>query len=86
MHHNLASRLAINWKNDNDVKLFRHDAIIKFFKNGVFLLSNLVAGPCFMSITFLVLEFSFEKDWPEIRKLEMIPSDFSLIFGDWGEL
>ena len=25
------SKLAINWKNDNDVTIFRHDVIIKFF-------------------------------------------------------
>ena len=54
-----------------------------------FLLSSLVTGPSFMSISSLVLElwqFSFVRDWPEIRKLEIPPSEFCPISGDWGEL
>ena len=42
-----------------------------------------------MSISSLVLElwqFSFIKDWPEIRKSETPPSEFCPISGDWGEL
>ena len=41
------------------------------------------------SISWLVLElwqFSFTKDWPEIRKSEMSSSEFCPISGDWGEL
>ena len=60
-----------------------------FFDVVLFLLSSLVTGPSFMSISSLVLElwqFSFIRDWPEIRKLEIPPSDFCPIFGDWGEL
>ena len=42
-----------------------------------------------MSMSSLVLElqqFSFIRDWPEIRKLEILPSEFCLICGDWDEL
>ena len=60
-----------------------------FFDVVLFLLSSLVTGPSFMSISSLVLElwqFSFVSDWPEIRKSEIPPSEFFPISGDWGEL
>ena len=60
-----------------------------YFDVAVFLLSSLVTGPNFMPISSLVLElwqFSLIKDWPEIRKLEIPPSEFCPISGDWGEL
>ena len=60
-----------------------------FFDVILFLLSSLVTGPSFMSISSLVLElwqFSFIRDWPEIRKSEIPPSEFWQISGDWGEL
>ena len=59
------------------------------FDVALFLLSSLVTGPSFMSISSLVLElwqFSFIRDWPEIRKSEIPPSEFCPISGDWGEL
>ena len=59
-----------------------------FFDVVLFLLSSLVTGPSFMSISSLVLElwqFSFIRDWPEIRKLEIPPSEFCTISGDWSE-
>ena len=38
-------------------------------------------------ITVLELwQFSFIRDWPEIWKSEIIPSEFCPIPGDWGEL
>ena len=55
----------------------------------LFLLSSLVTCPSFMSISSLVLElwqFSFIRDWPEIRKSKIPPSEFCPISGDWGEL
>ena len=53
----------------------------------LFLLSSLVTGPSFMSISSLVLEFFyFIRDWPEIPKLEIPLSEFCVISGDWGEL
>ena len=60
-----------------------------FFDVVLFLLSSLVTGPSFMSISSLVLElwqFSFIRDWPEIQKSEIPPSAFCPISGDWDEL
>ena len=60
-----------------------------FFEVILFLLLSLVTGPSFMSISSLVLElwqFSFIRDWPEIRKSEIPLSEFYPISGDWGEL
>ena len=60
-----------------------------FFDFVLFVLSILVTGQSFMSISSLVLElwqFSFIRDWPEIRKLEISPSEFWPISGDWGNL
>ena len=59
------------------------------FLDVLFLLSILVTGPSFMSISSLVLElwqFPFIRDWPEILKLEIPPSEFCPISGDWDEL
>ena len=59
-----------------------------FFDVVLFLLSSLVTGPSFMSMSSLVLElwqFSFIRDWPEIRKSEIPPSEFCPISGHWGE-
>ena len=61
----------------------------KFFDSVLFLLSSLVTGPSFTSISSLVLElwkFSFIRDWPEIRKSEISASEFCPISGDWVEL
>ena len=44
---------------------------------------------CFMSISLLVLElwpFPFIRDWPEIRKSEICPSEFCPISRNWSEL
>ena len=60
-----------------------------FFDVVLFLLSSLVTGPSFMSISSLVLELwqsSFIRDWPEIRKLEIPPSQFCPISGNWNKL
>ena len=83
------SKLAINQKTDNDVITCRHDIILNFFVVAIFLLSSIVTGSTFMSISLLVLElwqFSFMRDWPEIRNLEITPSEFFPISEDWGEL
>ena len=61
----------------------------KFFDVVLFLLSSLVTGPRFMSISSLVLElwqFLFIRHWPEIWKSEIPTSEFFSISGDWGEL
>ena len=63
--------------------------IVKLFWRYLFLLSSLVTGPSFMSISTLVLElrqFSFISDWPEIRKSETPTSEFFSISEEWGKL
>ena len=83
------SKSAINQKNNNDVKISDMTSLSNFFDVVLFLLSGLVTGPSFMSTSSLVLEFwqfSFIRDWLEIRKLEIPPSEFCQITGDWGEL
>ena len=81
------SKLVINWKNDNDIAICRHGVNVSFFDLAVFLLLYLVTGPSFMSISLLFLElwFSFIRYLPEIPKLEVPPSEFGPISGDWGE-
>ena len=64
-------------------------SLSNFYDIVVFFLSILVTGPSFMSISPLVLElwqFSFIKDLPEIRKLEIPPPEFYPISGDWNKL
>ena len=83
-----SSKLARNWKNN-----WRHNLLPLRHRQysvgvAVFLLSGLVTGPSLMSISLLVLElwqFSFMRDWREIQKLEISPSTFCPISGDWGE-
>ena len=60
-----------------------------FFDIALLLLSILVTGPSFMSISSLVLELwqiFFIRDWPEIRESEIPPSEFCPISGDWDKL
>ena len=55
----------------------------------LFHLSGLGAGLSFISISSPVLglwQFSFTKEWPEIRKPEIFPSKFCPISRDWEEL
>ena len=55
----------------------------------VFFLFGLVTGPTLIPISLLVLElwqFSFLRDWPEIRISEIRSSEFYPISGDCGEL
>ena len=83
------SKLAIKWKNNNDVTICRHDIIVKYCWCCFVFLVSLVTGPSFKSISSLVLElwqFSFIRDWPEIRKSDITPSEFCPISGDRGEL
>ena len=62
---------------------------IFFFDVVLFLLSSLVTGARFMSISSLVLElwqFPFIRDWPEIWKSEITTSEFCLISGGWSKI
>ena len=47
------SKLAVNWKNDDDVTIFRHDVLIELFNVVLFLLLSLVTNPSFMAISSL---------------------------------
>ena len=83
------SKLAVNWKNGDDVTIFRQGVNVKLFDVALVLLSSLVTGSSFMSISSLVVElwqFLFIRDWPEIRKSEISPSQLCPISRDWGEL
>ena len=83
------SKLAKNPKMTMTSQFTDMTSTSTFFDFVLFLLSSLVTGPRFMSISSLVLElwqFSFIRDWPEIRKLEIPPSEFCTISGDWGTL
>ena len=82
-----------NWSNIWKMTMASQFTVItsasNFFDVVLFLLSGLVTGPSFMSISSLVLElwqFSFIRDWPEIRKSEIPSSEFCPISGDWDEL
>ena len=75
------------WQSRHNSPTWRH---CRFFLDVVlFLLSILNTGPSFMSISSLLLkfcQFTFIRNWPEIRKSEIPPSKFCPISGDWGEL
>ena len=83
------SKSAKNPKNDNDVIIFRHEVNVKYFWRCFVSFVKFSYWSKFHVISSLVLElwqFSFLRDWPEIRKSEMPTSEFFPIFGDWGEL
>ena len=57
----ISQKTAINWKNDDEIIIFRRDFIVKFFGDVVFLLvtsldTSLVISRSFMSILSLVLD------------------------------
>ena len=86
-------RTAPNWPEFRKMTMTSHFSDMTstwtFLDVVLFLLSNLVTDRSFMSISSLVLElwqFFFIRDWPEIWKSEIPPSDFCSISGDWGEL
>ena len=74
-------KLTINRKKDNNVTIC--------FDVAVFLLSSLVTGPSFTSISWLVLElwhFLFIKDRPGIGKSEIPPSGFCQLCERLGQI
>ena len=77
------SNSAINQENNNDVTIYWHDVIVNFFDVALLALSKLVTGPSFMLISSLVLDFSFIRVWPGIRKSKIPLSEFCPISGDW---
>ena len=83
-------KLAINWKNDNDVTIFRHNLIVNFFMlfcfSYKFYLMVQVSCQYHHWFSLELWQFYFIRDWPEIWKLEIQPSEFCPIFRDWGKL
>ena len=86
-------RTALNWPKIRKMTVtsqFSDMTSGQFFFDVILLLSSsLVTGPSLMSVSSLVLElwqYSFKRDWPEIRKSEIPPSDFCPISGDWSEI
>ena len=70
-------------------QFLRHNVTFNLFDVVLFLASCLVTGPSCISTSSLVLElgqFSFIRDWPEIRKLEILLPEFCPISGDCGKL
>ena len=75
------------WQWRHNFLTWRHQIFLRF----LFLLSSLVTGPSFMSISSLVLELwnfgnFFIRDWPEIRNTEKPTSEFCPVSGDWNQL
>ena len=84
-----SSKLVVSWKNNNVVTISQYNVIVKFFDVFLFLLSCLVTGPTFMSISSLILEllqFPIIRDWPEIRKSEISTFELFPISADWCKL
>ena len=83
-------KLAINQKKKTVTSQFTDTtSTSNFFDVVTFLLLSLVTGTSFMSMSWLVLElwqFSFIRDWPDIRKLEIPPSELCPISEEWGKL
>ena len=87
LHPESAIRKSEQWQWRHNLLTWRHHQF--FFDVVLFLLSSVVGVSSFMSISLLVLElwqFSFTKDWPEIRKSAIPPSRFCPLSENWGEL
>ena len=81
------SKLAINWKMTMISQLAYMTSSSIFFGLFFGLLSSLVTGQSFMSISSLGLQlwqFYFIRDWPEMWKSEIPPSKHCPISEDWG--
>ena len=83
MHPESGFGIAPNWSKIWKMTMTSQFANIisssNIFDAVLFLLSNLVTGPSFIPILSLVLElwqFSFIRDWAEIRKSEITSSEF----------
>ena len=86
-------RIATNWLSIEKITISSQfsdmTSFANFFSSILFAMSSLVTVPSFMSISSLVLEswqFSFIRDWPEIRRPEKFPFGFCPISRDWGKL
>ena len=80
-----APNLSKIWKITMTSQFSNMTSTSNLFDVVLFLLSSLVTGSSFMSISWLVLEL-WRTDWPEIRKSEVPPSKFCPILEDGGKL
>ena len=78
------SKLGKNPKNNNDVTIFRHDVNVKFFWRYFVSLVKFNYWSKFQYHHWF-WQFSFIRDRPEIRKSEILPSEFCPKSGDWDE-
>ena len=70
-------------------QFFEMTSLSIFCYAALFLLSVFVTSPSYTSILSLVLnvwQFSFIRDWPEIRNSEIPPSEFCPRSRDWAKL
>ena len=70
---------ASDWKMTMTSQFLDRTSSSKFFYVILLFLSSLATAPSFMSVSLLALElwrFSFVRDWPEIQKSEIPPSEF----------
>ena len=81
----IAPNLSKIWKITMTSQFSNMTSTSNLFDVVLFLLSSLVTGSSFMSISWLVLEL-WGTDWPEIQKSEIPPSKFCPISEDWGKL
>ena len=75
------------WQWHHNLPTWHHRQV--FFDVVLFFLYSLITGPSSMSISSLVLElwqFSFIRDWSEIRKPDITPSEFCPVSKDKGDL
>ena len=93
MHPESCFQIAPNWQKIWKMTMTSQFANMAssshFFDVVLFFLSSLVTGPSFISISSLVLEFwqfSFIRNWPDIRKSDITPSEICPISGDRGWL
>ena len=89
IRHWIVCKLVVNPKKTINVIICQFYFIAKLFNIVAFLLSSLVTGLSFMSITWQVLElwqFSFVKDWPELQKSKIAFSEYCSKSRDQGNL
>ena len=74
-----SSKLAINWKNNNKLRICWNYVIGKFFKLPCF------SGQLSLVNLFLISAF-LVNNWPEMQKSEIPLYEFCQISGDWSKL
>ena len=84
-----SSKLAINWKNDNDVTIFWHEVNIKLFWRCLVCLVKFSCWPKFHVNLITgsgVVAIFFYKGLTRNPEIGKPPSNFCPISGDWNKL